>query len=399
MGGDGWRAKNGILLCSFSVAHAAAGPVPRYRVPSASRVFPVMPIDSRTSEGPDDLHWEALARFHAGESAPDEVEAIRRHLASAPAERELLSLLSRDQENESSSSDAVDVDAALVAVRRRLIAVDESAPPVLTIASGGRVSVAAASAKPRRWFGAAAAIAAVLAVAVALTQWMRTDATGPLEPARTVVTAPMQQDTLLLADGTRIRVAPGSRLTIDSGYHGTHRTLHLEGAAYFTVSHDGAHPFIVRTTAGEVRDIGTAFVVKTVPDGQTIVAVTEGQVRITRAGERASVDLYAGDRAEMAMRGSSNVLRNVVTADDTAWTSGRLVYHDARVAEVLADLQRWYGTSIDADSIVAKSTLQAELPTDSLSNTLRIVGLAVGAEVETRNGGYYLRVREGTRPR
>ena len=50
-----------------------------------------MTIDSRNSDGThDDPHWEALARFHAGESTPDEAERMRSHLAAHPDDARLL---------------------------------------------------------------------------------------------------------------------------------------------------------------------------------------------------------------------------------------------------------------------------------------------------------------------
>ena len=359
-----------------------------------------MTIDSRNSDGIyDDPHWEALARFHAGESTPDEAERMRSHLAAHPEDARLLEMLasSIDAEltvaTEQRMSDS-DVDKALVAVRRRLIAVDEPARPTLTVVHGNspRASGTSNTSKSRRRQLAVLAVAAVLAIAVMSRDWTgASSSTAFTAGSQLIATATMQQDSLTLIDGTRIVVGAGSRITIDSGYNRDHRTVQLEGAALFTVAHDGSHPFIVRTTGADVEDIGTAFVVKTTTRGGVVVSVTDGSVRLTRAGQAASVELVAGDRATIAAAGeTATVRRNVDTQADVAWTEGHLMYRDAPVAEVLADLSRWYGVEIVADSGLMGRTLQADLVTDSLPLALRVVSLALGADVTERDGRMFL---------
>lgn len=364
-----------------------------------------MTLDSRTSEGTDDRHWEALARFHAGESAPEEAERMRRHLATHADDRLLLELLDAHQADALSreTSDALDIDNALVAVRRRLIALDAPGTPTLDVSSGSdRTDRPRAPARASFMRRSAVAAAALAAVAVAVSQW----------PARVTVdnvftstpavheTASKQRDSLVLADGSRIMIAPDSRITVDSGFGRSHRTVMLEGVAHFTVAHEGSHPFIVRTQGVDVRDIGTAFVVRAAKNGQVVVSVTDGQVRVTRTGQTATVDLFAGDRAVIPASGDQpTVERNASAGDDAAWTEGRLVYRDARLADVLSDMKRWYGVEVHADSTLLRRTLQAEFSTDSLAQALRIVSLVLGAETVERGGAVYLEQRGGTRTR
>jgi transmembrane sensor len=203
----------------------------------------------------------------------------------------------------------------------------------------------------------------------------------------------------VLGDGTRIVVAPGSRISIDSGFNETHRTVQLEGVAYFTVSHEGSHPFIVRTNRAEVRDIGTAFVVKASGE-RVVVSVTDGQVRVTRTGQKQSVDLFAGDRVTIpASDSQATVARKSSTEDDKAWTTGRLVYRDAVLSDVIDDLERWYGVRVQADRSLLNRTLHAELDTDSLPQALRIVSLALGADVVTRGNQLFLEQHDSRRSR
>ena len=359
-----------------------------------------MTIDSRKSEGMhDDPHWEAIARFHAGESTAEESERVRAHLAANPLDQLFLTVLQEDGTDPERTISAEDVDRALVAVRRRLIAVDEPTKPVLKVVQGGSAT-RANTAGNRRWQFGALAAAAVLAIAVMSSNWTSAGERPFTEAMQQRVTLAMQQDSLTLVDGTRVVLGAGSRIDIDSGFNRAHRTVKLEGMAQFTVAHEGSHPFIVRTAGADVQDIGTAFVVKATNDGGVVVSVTDGSVRLTRAGQSNSVDLVAGERAVIPSAGGTpTIARNVDTQADAAWRDGHLAYRDAPVSEVLNDIARWYGVTVNADNALLGRTLRADLVTDSLSEALRAVALALGAEVIGRDKEFHLASQEGSRTR
>jgi transmembrane sensor len=71
---------------------------------------------------------------------------------------------------------------------------------------------------------------------------------------------------------------------------------------------------------------------------------------------------------------------------DLAWTRGRLVFEDASMARVTADLRRWYGVELRIDDpALALRTVRTEFPAgESVDEVLRVIGLALGAEVEMR---------------
>src|SRR5690606_25251504 len=80
--------------------------------------------------------------------------------------------------------------------------------------------------------------AAVLVVAVGLTlQWI---GSGPATAnVRDVVTGPVEAATVVLDDGTVVRLAPSSRLLSERDEE---RSVTLEGRAYFAVAEDPARP-------------------------------------------------------------------------------------------------------------------------------------------------------------
>ena len=321
--------------------------------------------------------WDAIARVVAGESDAVESAAVAQWLATHPEDAALAAIVkARADRAAAGSMVSVDTERALSIVRSRMTEL-----PSLTLHRGGAAKPATATAT-RRWRGPVFAAAAALTAMVGIAQWRSGNAV-----AEQVYATPVgQRDSVTLPDGSTVVLAPGSRLTVASGFNDGNRAVTLEGAAFFDVKHDGAHPFVVHSRGAEIRDIGTAFSVKTDANGRVSVAVTHGIValRDTTAGSAAPVELRAGDRGVL-QAGTVAVTRGTVTDEDMAWTRGQLAYRDAPLAEVQADLRRWYGIELQVtDVVLAKRTLTASFRGDSAAQVIQVIALALGADVVQR---------------
>ena len=97
-----------------------------------------------------------------------------------------------------------------------------------------------------------------------------------------------------------------------------------------------------------MRAIGTAFNVYTREDGRTMVTVVEGivQARDTVAAASAAL-LHEGDQVELAP-GTPLPEPQRVDADlAVAWRSGRLVFDDWRLADVVAEFRRYGDIAVE----------------------------------------------------
>lgn len=333
------------------------------------------------SDDPD-ARWEAIARHVAGESHPTESAAVEAWLTAHPEDAELAALVkARADRAEQRSLVSVNTEAALASVRARM-----DAAPTLKVERGGAPRQAPSAAPSTPWRGIGIAVAAGLVAIVGISQWRSRSANDTPREYRTAVG---QRDSVRLADGTTVVLAPGSRLTVAANYNRGPRDVTLEGAAFFEVKHDAAHPFTVHTANADIRDIGTAFSVKTANEGVS-VAVTHGTVQMAVKSATAPAELHAGDRA-MLSRGTVRVQRGVVTAEDVSWTVGKLAYRDTPLSEVQADLQRWYGLDMRiSDSALAQRTLTATFRGDSASQVVHLIALALGVEAVQKGDTIYL---------
>lgn len=364
-----------------------------------------------------DPEWEALARYVAGECEPPEVAAVEARLAEDPDLQQLVYMLRtaeahENQHRERVSPLTVDTEAALRAVRANIAALDAvpltppSARPALVPqerAPARRVAGGVRNTRPdpvsatRRlpWRGLGVALAAGLVAMLVLQGRTPTSGSG----VREYRTAVGRTDTLRLDDGTQVVLAPGSALTLDADYGDASRQLTLNGAAHFTVVHDDARPFVVRAGGVHVRDIGTAFTVKALGERGATVAVTDGRVAVAPrgAGSR-EVELAAGDLGEV-VADSVRVARGGVDATALNWTRGELSYRDASLAEVRADLARWFGvTLVVDDNQLMSRTITTRFRTDSLAPVLEVLSLALGADLVQRGDTVRLVPAGGTSP-
>ena len=344
-----------------------------------------------------DAQWEELARFLAGESSPEEERRVRAALAGNAERAALVSSLDAVLARPEAIPLSVrEVDAALASVMARregaVGSASESSPDVLPFAP--RPSAKLRQLRSRwRVAGLRAAAAVVLVAGVSMV-WRASRPSRPTAPAgqtasvsRVYQTRAGQIDTVKLADGSTVVLGPASRLALGSAYGDKAREIGFQGQAYFDVVHDDARPFVVRTTAAVLRDIGTTFSVRSDSGGGTRVAVTSGAVDVvaTRGAGAEPTVLHAGDKAEVSEE-SMRVERGSVTEAELSWTRGVLEFHDAPLASVAQELRRWYGVElVVTDSTIASRRLTATFDRATPDDVGRVLAAVLGGSV-TRTG-------------
>ena len=119
----------------------------------------------------------------------------------------------------------------------------------------------------------------------------------------------------------------------------------------------------------------------------TRVAVDSGFVSIasTDQNDGPGAVLGARDRATVDPLGVVTVERLAVLDDDLAWTQGRLVFRDAPLILVAAELYRWYGVRLSvADSSLANLHLTASFSGEPVDRVLNVIALSLGARIERK---------------
>ena len=308
-----------------------------------------------TSPAPD---WERIARYLAGESTAAERAEVERWLEAHPSDAKAIRALDEATKGLTPAR-RVDVESALHKVKTRRTRMF-----------------------PNWWVGVAAAAAVALFAIVMRPERIDT----PIDQATGYATEPRSRDTVTLADGSRVILGPSSRLSVRS----MAREIELEGSAFFTIVHDAAKPYTVRANGVVIRDIGTEFGVSGYAGEPVRVFVTSGAVELARGARKVMLD--SADVGVVALDGTMSRRENAVSADDAAWTQGRLVFRDASMAELRADLRRWYGVElVVTDSALARRHFSGTvLTTEPADRVVGAIALSLGARAQRRGDTIFI---------
>lgn len=233
---------------------------------------------------------------------------------------------------------------------------------------------------PRR--AAIAAAAGVLALGVAWIGWSARPQPWLVE------TAPGEQRTITLADGSQVMLDGATRLAMDRRKP---RAVSLEaGRALFEVEHDDAHPFRVTVGDTTLTDLGTTFDVTRLQDGAR-VSVSEGIVQVDAGAARAV--LNPGDTVVSSPRGLE---RGVIAPEDVdGWREGRLSWNAERMAVVAQDLSRALNRPISVAPSLADRRFSGSLTTPAASPAVQKsrLELLLGVNITETDEGWRLEPR------
>jgi transmembrane sensor len=233
------------------------------------------------------------------------------------------------------------------------------------------------------WARIAAAIGLVAVIGVAGQNYLA-------RPEGQLIETPKGgQERLGLADGSQIVLNTDSAVRVNLEPHKRSVEL-LRGEAYFQVRHDASRPFVVTVGGHRIVDLGTKFLVRMAPKSLQ-VALLEGSARLENANASAKKDaviLTPGDVA-VASNGATHVTRKTdrEISERLAWQRGAIVFHNARLADAVAEFNRYGGPQlVIADPQAEKLTINGTFLTTGAEDFAAITHEIFGLKTEHKDG-------------
>lgn len=259
-------------------------------------------------------------------------------------------------------------------------------------------------------FGARGRIAAfgLAAAAVFALLFIPLPRSGGLgESAVHYVTAPAEARTVSLQDGSRVDLSPMAELGVvfDAG---ARRVELRQGVALFSVAHDPLRPFVVSTPFGEMRALGTQFVVRIGRDGARM-SVVEGVVEVLPApGANLIARMRPGAgplRAEaqeevlLSRRGAAlQQLDERALSARLAWADAMIAVENEPLRDVAMEVTRFTGAEfIFADQATARTGVSGYFAGDDLPSFLVMLRENFAIENERRADGTIVLRERGRR--
>lgn len=177
-----------------------------------------------------------------------------------------------------------------------------------------------------------------------------------------------QRRDLILADGSQIQLNTDTAINV--AFDATQRLIRLRSGEILiqTGKLGDQRPFFVETQDGRVQALGTRFSVHRLPYS-TRVGVLEDSVSIQPAEVSAAARiLQAGEGADFDRRQIGLIRR--FTSSQVAWSNGQLIVLDARLGDVIDELQRYRRGVLHCDAGVRDLRISGTFRLDSTDAVL-----------------------------
>jgi Fe2+-dicitrate sensor, membrane component len=237
------------------------------------------------------------------------------------------------------------------------------------------------------WASVAASVAILIGVWMGITRYETHDKAGkPIELA-----ANNLPKKALLPDNSKVEVEPNSRIVYAEGFGKTNREVTLVGNASFDVHHQSGPSFTVRASGTFIKDIGTAFRVKT--DGDT--TIVEVYVKT------GSVVFYTENNRGITLKQGETGIYNKITKEFTKIEPAKpenppavvkaFNFQETPLSEVIDLLQKAYNVRISlGNPKLGSCTITVRFENENIDTIIDIVAETLSLKVERQNKGYLL---------
>jgi transmembrane sensor len=203
---------------------------------------------------------------------------------------------------------------------------------------------------------------------------------------------------IVLPDGTKVWLNAGSKLTYDKTFGETIRNVNLTGEAYFDVVHNAEKPFVIHTSAMDIKVLGTEFNVKSYPDESTTEAsLIRGSIEVTLKDKRAEKIVMKPNEKLVVSNERNNDIKTIIPAKkslkhsdpiislghlnyfsldstilETSWVNNRLIFEDESFEQVATRMARWYGVDFEfGDVNIRKLRFTGNFKNESVDDALK----------------------------
>lgn len=315
-------------------------------------------------------------KYFQEEATPEEREEVRQWIAADPGHRSYADDLQRIWKESGRLAPPETPDAS--AAWQRFL---QSGKIPATAGTGTEQVRVEKIEKINPWRAVAAA---VFLLAAGIGSWWaltkRETRTEEIAALSLKTQAIVRTDTL--PDGSRVTLNKFSSLVLPGKWGRGSRVARLTGEAFFQVVHEPSRPFTVEIGGVTIRDVGTAFNVRSV-NGLTEVVVEDGAIVVTDGAF--TLKAAAGEKVVIA---GPNGGISKTTADDKLYQyyrTKKFVCHKTPLPELVAALNEAYGANVVIrGDAVRNLLLSTTFENDDLYSILSVITRTFGLVAEKK---------------
>lgn len=199
---------------------------------------------------------------------------------------------------------------------------------------------------------------------------------------------------VVLSDGSVVWLNAGSSLVYPSTFTNKSREVVLFGEAYFKVAKNQEKPFLVQTSALEIKVLGTEFNVSAYPEDNVIQTVLkEGSVALRRIGAPKTEKYIILKPNQLASFDKSTQLSSITYVNTdfyTLWIDGLLCFENLDFNRVIRKVERFYDINIQLEdplsgSVHISGKLDLKQNKDEVLEYLSLVSMTKFSQVNEKN--------------
>lgn len=197
--------------------------------------------------------------------------------------------------------------------------------------------------KMKRYFHDALGYAAVALIAVGITLFLTLQVVSTHEETQlTEIEVPVGQKAhVLLSDGTSVWLNSKSKFSFPAVFNGDKRQVYLDGEAYLEVAKDEDKPFILHTSRGDVRVLGTKFNVFNYSDKPLFeTTLLQGAVEVDCGAKGGK--LYLSPNEQVVLNDGKMLKRTVKEDEFLLWNEGLLYFDNQFLSYIILRLESYY---------------------------------------------------------
>jgi len=160
---------------------------------------------------------------------------------------------------------------------------------------------------------------------------------------------------ITLPDGSTVKMNASTRIEYPESFSAKVRKVKLTGEAFFEVTRDTLHPFIIETLNASVEVLGTSFNVSAYPNASLVeVNVKTGKVKLTqhiegKSDHKTSI-LKAGKRGWLKVTDGEMGQAEVLSPNYSAWITKEIIFQRTPLAEAFSVLENTYHVKINMEN-------------------------------------------------
>jgi ferric-dicitrate binding protein FerR (iron transport regulator) len=244
------------------------------------------------------------------------------------------------------------------------------------------------------WLLRVAAVFLLITVLAFVTNKLIQSTTKPSIVWTEKFTDEFQTSQVVLPDGSKVWLNTDSRIRYPEKFTGVNREIFLSGEAFFEVTRDEHHPFLVHTGESLTKVLGTSFNIRGYESDSVIsLTVVNGKVSFDAKDARpVSGALVEPNQQATLNKRTMHIYKTVNNeVNFLAWKTGKLVFRDARLMDALQALEIYYRVDFETnDSTLYNCRFTGSFDHAPLQEVLEVFSFGSDIDYEKIGNSYVL---------